>query len=119
MKSLPDRDLIAVVVYLANTEGGSLLLGVEDDGEVTGLHRSHLNMQGLAAFIANKTTPSVSVEVIEHSINGCVVAQIVVQNHDRLFQRLKACYNAAGLKLMVRLKLFLFIRMSLPSANHQ
>lgn len=38
VKSLPDRDLIAAVVSLANTEGGSLLLGVEDDGEVTGLH---------------------------------------------------------------------------------
>ena len=28
IKSLPDRDLIAAVVSLANTEGGSLLLGV-------------------------------------------------------------------------------------------
>ena len=28
VKSLPDRDLIAAVVSLANTEGGSLLLGV-------------------------------------------------------------------------------------------
>lgn len=28
VKRLPDRDLIAAVVSLANTEGGSLLLGV-------------------------------------------------------------------------------------------
>ena len=32
LKCLPDRDLVAVVVSLANTDGGNLLLGVEDDG---------------------------------------------------------------------------------------
>ena len=29
LKSLPDRDLLAAVVSLANTEGGELLLGVD------------------------------------------------------------------------------------------
>ena len=33
---LPDRDLVAAVVAMANTEGGLILLGVEDDGTVTG-----------------------------------------------------------------------------------
>ncbi|MCK9303765.1 MAG: putative DNA binding domain-containing protein [Bacteroidales bacterium] len=32
LKCLPDRDLVAAVVSLANTDGGELLLGVEDDG---------------------------------------------------------------------------------------
>jgi len=41
VKSLPDRNLIAVVVSLANTDGGTLLLGIEDNGKVTGLHTSH------------------------------------------------------------------------------
>mgnify|MGYP003126353297 CR=1 FL=1 len=31
VKSLPDRDLVAAVVALANTEGGDLFLGVEAD----------------------------------------------------------------------------------------
>jgi len=44
LKSLPDRDLLAAVVSLANTEGGELLLGVEDDGRITGLHANHLNV---------------------------------------------------------------------------
>ena len=43
-KSLPDRDLIAAVVALANTEGGDLFLGVEDDGTPTGLHANHRNL---------------------------------------------------------------------------
>ena len=33
---LPDRDLVAAVVAMANTEGDLILLGVEDDGTVTG-----------------------------------------------------------------------------------
>ena len=35
---LSDRELVEAVVALANTEGGILLLGVEDDGVVSGLH---------------------------------------------------------------------------------
>jgi ATP-dependent DNA helicase RecG len=66
-KSLPDRDLVATVVALGNTEGGLILLGVEDDGTVTGVQPSHQDAAGLAALIANRTSPSVAVraEVID------------------------------------------------------
>jgi len=63
LKCLPDRDLVAAVVSLANTEGGDLLLGVEDDGTVTGLHANHLNISGIPSLIANKTNPAISVRV--------------------------------------------------------
>jgi ATP-dependent DNA helicase RecG len=67
-KGLPDRDLVAAVVAMANTEGGLILLGVEDDGSVTGVQPSHQDIAGLNALIANRTSPSVaiSVEIIEH-----------------------------------------------------
>lgn len=58
---LPDQDIIDSVVAFANTEGGSLYLGVEDDGEVTGLHKSHRDIARISAFIANKTVPPVAV----------------------------------------------------------
>jgi len=38
---LSDADLIEIVVCLANSQGGTLLVGVEDDGRVTGLHPGH------------------------------------------------------------------------------
>lgn len=63
LKCLSDRDLIAAVVALANTEGGDLLLGVEDDGTVTGLHPNHQETSGLAALISNRTSPPLSVRV--------------------------------------------------------
>ena len=63
LKCLPDRELVAAVVSLANTDGGDLLLGVEDDGTVTGLHANHLNVSGIPSLIANKTNPAISVRV--------------------------------------------------------
>ena len=56
-RPLPDRELVAAVVAMANTEGGKLMLGIEDDGTVTGVHPDHKNPGGLAALIANRTTP--------------------------------------------------------------
>ena len=63
LKGLPDRDLVAAVVAMANTQGGLILLGVEDDGTVTGVQPIHQDTGGLAALIANRTNPSVAVRV--------------------------------------------------------
>ena len=60
-KGLSDRDLAAAVIAMANTEGGRILLGVEDDGTVTGVQPSHQDAAGLVALIANRTSPSLSV----------------------------------------------------------
>ncbi len=66
-KKLPDNDIFEVVVAFANTEGGALYLGVEDDGRVTGVHKEHENITTLCAFIANNTVPPVAVraEIID------------------------------------------------------
>lgn len=61
VKKLSDRELVLAAVCLANTDGGTLWLGVEDDGRVTGLHPEHRDLTGLAAMIANRTVPPLSV----------------------------------------------------------
>lgn len=67
LKKLSDSDLVDAVVAFANTSGGCIYLGVEDDGTVTGLHEQHRDITQLAAFIANRTVPPISVrtEIIE------------------------------------------------------
>ena len=77
-KALPDRELIAAVVSLANTEGGDLFLGVEDDGTATGLHETHRNVSSLPALIASRTNPSLPVRVEKLTIDGCEVARVEV-----------------------------------------
>ena len=64
---LSDRDLVAAVVAMANTEGGIVFLGVEDDGTVSGIQDHHQDTIGLQALIANRTSPAISVstELIE------------------------------------------------------
>lgn len=64
-KCLSDKELLEAIICLANTDGGDLYLGVEDNGTVTGLHPNHGNLQGLAALVANRTVPPLVVEVEE------------------------------------------------------
>lgn len=68
--ALSDRDLVEAVVCLANRSGdeeGWLLIGVEDDGRVTGArprHEAGITDPGrLTALIAGRTRPSLTVRV--------------------------------------------------------
>ncbi len=99
LKGLPDRDLVAAVVSLANTEGGDLLLGVEDDGTVTGLHVNHLHVSGIPSLIANKTNPAISVRVERYDLQGKCVARITVSKSRQLVS------TSDGLLVRRRLKL--------------
>lgn len=57
----PDKPLVEEVVGMSNAEGGDIYLGVEDNGEITGVHKKHKDSIGLQAMVANKTVPPVSV----------------------------------------------------------
>lgn len=67
IKKYGDADLFEDVVAFANTNGGDLYLGVEDDGTITGVHKEHSNPITLSAYIANNTVPPVSTrtEIVE------------------------------------------------------
>lgn len=67
LKRLENSEIFDAVVAFANTEGGDLYLGVEDNGEITGVHPAHENPITLNAYIANNTVPPVSIraEIVE------------------------------------------------------
>lgn len=75
---LSDNELVEALVGLANTDGGELWLGVEDDGTPTGLHAAHQNLAGLPGMVAAKTSPSLAVTVKALEFSNICVAQIVV-----------------------------------------
>jgi len=77
-KRLPDHELIEAIVCMANAQGGELWLGVEDDGQPTGLHEAHLGLDGLAGLVAARTSPSVHVVVTALVVRGHTVARIAV-----------------------------------------
>ena len=57
---MSDSELIESVVGMTNAEGGIIYLGVEDNGEITGLTKKHKDSIGVMSLIANSTVPSVS-----------------------------------------------------------
>ena len=75
---LDEKELVSEIVGMTNTEGGVLYLGVEDNGDITGVHKKHKDPNGAMALIANKTVPSLSVraEIIEEE--GIEVLQIQI-----------------------------------------
>lgn len=94
---ISDSELVEVVVCLANSGGGHLLLGVEDDGAISGLHSTHTSASGaqLEALVANRTIPGlrVNAEVIDLDDGRIVVVSVgsldyIVQTSDgRAFRR--------------------------------
>jgi ATP-dependent DNA helicase RecG len=61
-----DAEIYEEVVALANTSGGTLLIGVQDDGNVTGTHARHGTTTDpirLQAAIFNNTVPNVNTRI--------------------------------------------------------
>jgi len=81
---LSDRDLVEAVTCLSNrTDGpaGYLLVGVEDDGRVTGArsrHGSTTEPAKVAALVAGRTRPSLSVSVSLVSLGSATVLVVEV-----------------------------------------
>jgi ATP-dependent DNA helicase RecG len=73
-----DRDLVEAVVCLANAEGGSIFLGIEDDGTATGLRPERTSVEHLPAMIANRTSPPVLVDASTFSEQGLLLAHLRV-----------------------------------------
>lgn len=84
-RSLSDRDIVEAVVCLANRPGSErawLLVGVEDDGRITGARPRHeadiTDPLRLAAMISGRTRPSLSIRAEIVDVDGREVLVIEV-----------------------------------------
>ncbi len=85
---LNDDDLIEALICLANAQGGTLYLGVENDGVITGLHTSRpADISGLAALVANRTAPSLQVHAANVLHQNVRVAVITVPRSPEIIAR--------------------------------
>lgn len=78
---LNDRDLTKAVACLANAQGGTLLLGVDDAGLVLGAQPrpgGHLDPVRVAAYIQNSTDPPLGVSAALEEIDGKPIFRIDV-----------------------------------------
>lgn len=94
VKCYSDRELIEEIVGMTNTVGGTLYLGVEDDGSITGVHKKHKDAVGVTALIANNTVPPIAVR-----------AEIVTEEKDILkieIPRSRAIVSTSSGKILRR-----------------
>ncbi len=93
---LNDRDLVEAVVCLANGDGGVLLVGVEDDGTVTGARPRHeagrTDPLRLQALVANSTQPPLSVTAELAQVGHHEVLVIQVPDSPRVVGTTRGTY---------------------------
>jgi ATP-dependent DNA helicase RecG len=95
-RQVSDKEIHEEVVGLANAEGGALLIGVEDSGEITGAaprHGSSTDPPRLQAAIFGNTVPSVNTRVSVLMVEGLDVIAIEVDRYP------EPCATASGKSL--------------------
>lgn len=91
-----DRSLYEAVVCLANSDGGTLLVGVEDDGRVTGARPRHgvsTDPSKLQAAIFNNTEPRINTRIAVVPVDGIPVLVTQVDAYPEI------CATKAGLSV--------------------
>lgn len=86
------------LVGMANTDGGWLFLGMEDDGTPTGVNHQHKNCQHMEASIQDHTVPSLFVHAHMEEWKGCEVLAIEVPISRQLMMTSEGKYLRRRLK---------------------
>lgn len=76
--NLPPETLSKAIVALANTKGGHLLLGVEDDGRVTGVPDPNGAMARVTQVCESSIQPPLWVTITKVGLEGAVVLVVEV-----------------------------------------
>jgi ATP-dependent DNA helicase RecG len=95
-RQISDKEIYEEIVSLANTAGGTLLIGVEDSGEVTGAaprHGASTDPLRLQAAIFGNTVPSINTRVSAVKLEDREVLAIEVDRYP------EPCATASGKSL--------------------
>lgn len=86
------------LVGMANTDGGILYLGIEDDGTPTGVDKQHRNCQVIEAYVQDNTVPSLFIHATLENWNGHDVLVIEVPISRQLMMTAEGKYLRRRLK---------------------
>jgi ATP-dependent DNA helicase RecG len=99
---LSDRDLVEAAVCLANGRGGILLVGVEDNGRITGARPRHeggrTDPARVQALIANQTVPPVLTTIALVPVEDLTVLVIEVEDNPRVVGTSRGLYVRRALR---------------------
>ncbi|MBC8062591.1 MAG: ATP-binding protein, partial [Clostridiaceae bacterium] len=86
IKAKSKKELMSVIakeaVALANTFGGYIFVGVEDNGEVTGC--DDYDIQNIIESIYDRTVPKLFTDIEEVNLSGKIILTIKVEKADHL-----------------------------------
>lgn len=94
----PMGKLYEDLVGMANTDGGCLFLGMEDDSTPTGVNTQHANLQSMEASIQDHTVPSLFVHTHMEEWDGKSVLVIEVPISRQLMMTSEGKYLRRRLK---------------------
>nr|HPH16883.1 putative DNA binding domain-containing protein [Bacteroidales bacterium] len=77
-KSSFSDDVIISLTAFANTHGGSVYIGVQDNGTITGVTLGKETIISWLTHIKNKTQPAIIPHVREFEYNGCAIVELHV-----------------------------------------
>lgn len=97
-KCYPLAKLYEDLVGMANTDGGWLFLGVEDNSTPTGVHSQHHNCQYMEAIIQENTVPSLYVRTHIENWDGQDILAIEVPISRQLMMTAEGKYLRRRLK---------------------
>lgn len=84
------KSLANEIVAFANTNGGTVLIGVEDDGQITGIKESDVSEEWAANIARNNLIPSIDLNIEKVDIEGKKVLCIEVsKGKDKPYQTLQ------------------------------
>jgi ATP-dependent DNA helicase RecG len=86
------------IVAFANSEGGALYVGVDDDGHIVGLSDADATFQSLTNICRDRCIPPISPVIEQHTINGQDIVVLTVMPE---LNRLKP-YRTAGGRFYIR-----------------
>ena len=89
------NDIGKTISALANTDGGIILIGVSDEGEILGVDIGRKSVEDLANWVKENTDPQIYPDIRVHQVEGKKIIEISVKESgekpvffkDRAFQR--------------------------------
>ncbi|MFI7482044.1 RNA-binding domain-containing protein [Kocuria sp. M1R5S2] len=99
---LTEKGLVEAVACMANAQGGTVLVGVEDNGDITGCapwHRDRTDPAQLQALIQNHTRPALPTAVTVVDVEGVDVLVVEVPAAQVPTATLRGLYQRRALKV--------------------
>ena len=97
-KCLSIDDLCKELVAMANTDGGIVCLGVEDDGSVTGVQKQHTDITEMTAHIQTRTVPALYPILSIEQWDGLDVLVVEIKSSHQLVMTTSGRYLRRRLK---------------------